>query len=154
MSENDSMSKMKPPTRHWQFGIRHLLTLTLVTALYSSAFAVETEDSRHLLLLVATFLVVGVLIGCNWAAWIGFLCGAPFGLAFWWYENSVERFRPQDGGFYLIVYTALTASVGMLVGFVWSLAARTRDGERPLAERQGAPRDKRRKEQDGKDRKG
>ena len=124
MSGNEPASGNRPPIRRWQFGLRSLFSLTLVIALYCSAFAAESEDIRHLVLLVATFVFLGIFgIGWNRAAWVGFSCGATLGLGLWCGENSLEPFLPQDRGFYLVVYTALVASAGMLAGFVWSLFA-------------------------------
>jgi len=84
---------------------------------------------RHLLLLVATFVFLVIFgIGWNRAAWVGFSCGGALGLAFWWSELTWEPFNPQDRRFYLVVYTGLGASGGMLAGLVWSIIRGTRAG--------------------------
>ncbi len=140
MPRNDPASRNRRTIRRWQFSLRSLLIVTLVVAIYSTAFAVESEDMRHLVLLVATFVFLGVF-GIRWnrAAWVGFSLGATLGLGLWWRKNSLEPFHAQDRRFYLVVYTALVASAGMLVGFVYSVLERTRSRESWFADKQGTP---------------
>ena len=80
------------------------------------------NDMSYLFLLIAAFLVVGLLgIGRNRPAWMAFLCGAAVGFAWWGYVNHVEPFSPLDRAFYLVVYTGLAASTGLLIGYVYSI---------------------------------
>jgi hypothetical protein len=102
----------------FRFGIRSLLNLTLVVALYCSAVSVRGGDSRAFLLLVATLLALRLLvIRHDKIAWTGFLCGAVLGLVGWLAADYVEPFDDQDRVFYLTDYTALIAVTGLLIGF-------------------------------------
>ena len=124
MSPNELESSRSPRVHRWAFRVRSLFTLTLVAALYSAAFCLE-RDMRHLFLLIATFVLVGAFgIGSNRTAWLGFMSGAALGAALWWCVNYLEPLYSRDRMFYLVVFTAFVACVGMFAGFLRSLSRR------------------------------
>jgi len=128
MSEDEPRSKSSRSAGRWQFGLRSLFVLTFVVALYSSAVAAESDDVRFFLLLMATFVLVGIFgIRYNRAAWLGFFIGGAVGFVWWWCADHIEPFLDRDARFYLVVYASLLASAGMLAGFVWSVRTKARE---------------------------